>query len=191
MSALVLEILYEFLDLNLLRLLSCFSFFEELSKLVSLDKSISFILLGVFDWLERVAELLESVNNSRLLIAYFDHVLVLISERLVLSLLVVKRSKSVVQISSQSLDLVAHVVVLNRNLLPRFHGLRFLLPKIRTFVIIFSILSYLCSLTMMSWCRCFFSREAAFRWIISRSEVMSETSPSSRVLTRSNWVILI
>lgn len=49
MSALVLEILYEFLDLNLLRLLSCFSFFEELSKLVSLDKSISFILLGVFD----------------------------------------------------------------------------------------------------------------------------------------------
>jgi hypothetical protein len=49
MSSLVLEILYEFLDLNLLRLLSSFSFFEELSKLVSLDKSISFILLGVFD----------------------------------------------------------------------------------------------------------------------------------------------
>jgi hypothetical protein len=49
MGSLVLEILYEFLDLNLLRLLSSFSFFEELSKLVSLYKSISFILLGVFD----------------------------------------------------------------------------------------------------------------------------------------------
>jgi hypothetical protein len=49
MSSLVLEILYEFLDLNLLRLLSSFSFFEELSKLVSLYESISFILLGVFD----------------------------------------------------------------------------------------------------------------------------------------------
>jgi hypothetical protein len=49
MGSLVLEILYEFLDLNLLRLLSSFSFFEELSKLVSLYESISFILLGVFD----------------------------------------------------------------------------------------------------------------------------------------------
>jgi hypothetical protein len=49
MGSLVLEILYEFFNLNLLCLLSSFSFFEELSKLVSLYESISFILLGVFD----------------------------------------------------------------------------------------------------------------------------------------------
>jgi len=49
MGALILEVLCEFLDLNLLSLLSSFSFFEELSKLVSLYESISLILLGVFD----------------------------------------------------------------------------------------------------------------------------------------------
>ena len=48
-GALILEILCKFFDLDLLSLLSCFSFFEELSKLVSLDESISFILLGIFD----------------------------------------------------------------------------------------------------------------------------------------------
>ena len=48
-GALILEVLCEFLDLNLLSLLSSFSFFEELSKLVSLYESISLILLGVFD----------------------------------------------------------------------------------------------------------------------------------------------
>ena len=49
MGALVLEVLCEFFDLNLLSLLGGFSFFEELSKLVSLDESISLIFLGVFN----------------------------------------------------------------------------------------------------------------------------------------------
>ena len=49
MRTLVLEVLPEFFDLNLLSLLSSFGFFEELSKLVSLDESISFIFLGVFN----------------------------------------------------------------------------------------------------------------------------------------------